>query len=185
MAMLAAFLAVAPTSTTPTRHVALSDRAMVRQYAVTRMLDPTHSIDERATARTFARIALLGRRPQLRACANLAFTRHHVEVLRTPIDLVLTPYGIVASARVVGAPFVDDKGTRCVEAVLTGTQVLDTHLDRNLRVRMRVVFFWQGSKQMNERTGEIERPWKDTSHSLPYHPPGIDRNGYPARGGVW
>jgi hypothetical protein len=73
---------------------------------------------------------------------------------------------------------------RHVEAVLTGTQVLDTQLDRNLRVRTRVVFFWEGARHTNEVTGKPERSLGRRSNEPLFRPGALFKAASPGWGRI-
>ena len=166
--------------TTPGTAVLSGPRPMVRRtgrlesIALQGVAEP-----ERRTLRAVARGVLSSSRGGLRDCYRSAAARGGELETDAVVELTVTPEGQVHDVVVVAGDVVDGLGDACVIEHLASTTLhADTPSDA-VRLRMPLLFFYDGPQTMseNERTdgaGNYDGP-------KPVAQPEVDDFGYPAR----
>jgi hypothetical protein len=110
-----------------------------------------------ALARRLGRELLVEARPELRRCYEAAFARRTIAVTEGTVEASILPDGTVAKARIVEGGLVDALGDVCLIERIEAARVAADTTRSTTRVRLPLLFFYEGPVYINEGTGEMFR----------------------------
>ncbi len=166
--------------TTPGTAVLSGPRPMVRRtgrlesIALQGVAEP-----DRRTLRSTARSVLRSSREGLRDCYRQAAARGGELQTDATVELTVTSGGDVVDVTVVGGDVVDGLGDACVIEEFAQTTISEGAPKTALRVRMPLLFFYDGPQTMSENPRTEQGSW-NYEGPKPIQNPDIDGFSYPS-----